>query len=377
MFENVIPIKSIARKPRGIVTINGINSVFIKAEVDSTTYFLADTFSVELPIDGQNSQLSMSYFSTQTAIMIQVFVGFPPNAENYTSNQLKSLIMGQVDEVEIDLLQRKYVLTGRDLTAKFIDNKTTQKYPNLTSSEIVTKLAQKEGLTANVVPTTTPAGIFYAGDRSALTSELPEWDLITFLAQQEGYIAYVENTTVFFHPLPKQTDAPYLIQYNENLNIPTIGYKSSSAKSLTMTRSLTVARDIIVIVRSWNSKSKKAFNIKVRATLNKKTALASQAQPIGDAQTYTYTKPGLTREQALQLAQTYIAQLSQHERIIEATLPGDNILKKIGVIKLSGTNTDFDQVYFTSSVNREISPTTGYNMIIKAKNHSPNSMVVF
>lgn len=377
MFENVIPTESISRAPRGIIQINGINASFLRAQVNSTTDFLADTFSLELPINEQSTQLTEQYFASESAIMAEVFVGFPPDPTNYTAEQLDSLILGQVDDVETDLDELKYILTGRDLTAKFIDNKTTNKYPNLTSSQIVTMLAQKEGLTADVTPTTTPAGTFYSGDRSALTAELPEWDLITYLARQEGFVAYVQGLTIHFHPAPTEKDKPYLLQYSRNENDPEKGYTEFNGKSLKLRRSLTVSRDVIVIVRSWNSKSKKAFNVRVKATPNKRTALASKAQPIGDAQTYTYTRPGLTKEQALQLAQQYIRDLTQHERKIEAEIPGDNILKKVGVIKLQGTNTLYDQIYFTSSVNRTISPMGGYQMTIEAKNHSPNSQVVF
>jgi len=376
VFENKISFQSIARKPRGIVTINGISANFIKAQVNSTTNFLADTFSLELPISGQNPQLSQQYFSSESAIMAQIYVGFPANVNNYTKDQLTSLIEGQVDEVEIDFVNRKYILTGRDLTAKFIDNKTTNKFPNLTSSQIVQKFAKEQGLSSDVTPTNTLAGVYYAGDRAAMTAELPEWDLITFLSQQENFIAYIEGTTLHFHPAPSQNDTPYLIRYNQALNDGEAAYTSFNGISLNAFRSLTVARDVIVIVRSWNNASKKAFNVRVRRTPNKKTFLASQAQPIGDAQVYTYTKPGLSKEQALNLAQQYLREKSQHERKIEAEIIPDVSLKKTSVIKLSGTNTDFDQIYFTYSINREITP-TDFRMVIEAKNHSPNSEVIF
>lgn len=312
------------------------------------------------------------------AIMIEVFAGFPSNPDGYTAFDLESLILGQVDNIEIDWLTRMYTLTGRDLTAKFIDNKTTKKYPNLTASEIVTMLAHEQGLTAQVTPTTTLSGVFYANNHTTLTAEQPEWDLITFLAQQENFVAYVKDTTLYFEPAPKETDTPYLIQFNYPGVNSAYDYTSASVISLNTSRSLTLARDIIVKVRSWNSSQKKAFTVTVHATPNKRNALAAKAQPIGDAQVFTQTIPGLTREQALQKAQQLLREYSQHERTITAVLAGDNILKKVGVVKLRGTNTDYDQVYFTASVNRVLSPNAedGYTMTVNAKNHSPNSQVV-
>jgi phage protein D len=378
VFENKISVNSISRQPRGIVQINGINVFYTRAEVDSTTNFCADTFSVEIPISGQNSQITPAYMGVTGAMMVEIFAGFPTNPDSYTSSDLDSLILGQVDNVEINWLTRSYTLTGRDLTAKFIDNKTTKKYPNLTASEIVTMLAKEQGLSAQVTPTQTLSGVFYANNHTTLTSEQPEWDLITFLAQQEGFVAYVKDTTLYFEPEPKETDEPYLLQYNYPGTNAQYAYTSANVITLKTSRSLTLARDVIVKVRSWNSSQKRAFTITVRATPNKKTALASKAQPIGDAQVFTQTIPGLTREQALQKAQQLLKQYSQHERRIEAQLVGDNILKKVGVVKLRGTQTDYDQVYFTSSVNRVLSPNSmdGYIMTVHAKNHSPNSQVV-
>ncbi len=366
-----MPTQSIVKQPRGIVYLNDTIVNVIKIEVNSTTNFLADTFSMELPLTGQPKGIDSAFFSSVPAIMASIYAGYPKNVELYTKNDLTNLITGQVDDIELNYLANTVILTGRDLTAKFIDNKTTQKYPNLTSSEIVTMLAKKEGLTPDVTETTTKAGVFYANNHATLASETPEWDLITFLAQNEGFVAHVEGTTLYFHPEPKITDKPYLLQYNKNDS----GAPSFIGMSLEMKRTLTVARDVIVTVKSWNSHAKKAFKVTVKATPNKKVALASKAQPIGDAQTYVYTKPGLTREQALNFAQQKIRELTKHERNIEVEMPADHALKKVSVIKLAGTETDFDQVYFTSSINRVLSTKEGFRMTINAKNHSPNSKV--
>lgn len=375
-YENKISKTSESQRPRAIVTINGIQAEFIQIYINSNTYYLADTFSIELPINGQKKELSLDYFSSQPAMMAEIFIGYPDNISKFNTTDLESMLMGQVDSVEVKYRENKIMLTGRDLTAKFIDNKTTQKYPNLTASEIVTMLAQKEGLQADVTPTTTPSGIYYANNKSTLTSELPEWDLITFLAQSEQFYAYVKDTTLHFHPKPPETKKPYLLQYSAPITNSDNAFIELNGMDFSTIRNLTVARDVEVTVRSWNSSSKKAFVVSVRSSLNKKIPLSKAAAPIGDKQKYSYTFPGLTREQALQKAQQLARQLSQHERVIEASLTGDNILNKLSVIKLTGTNTDFDQIYYPSTINRTFN-LQGYKMDISAKNHSPNSEVEF
>lgn len=366
--------QSIARYPRSIVTVNGKALQFIDWEVDTTTYFLADKFTVNFPLKGQPLGFDDADWSSEPAIMIEIFVGFPRNINTYSKNDLKKLITGQVDSISIDDDKQMVTVQGRDLTAKFIDNKTTQKYPNLTASQIIEKLAAKEGLTADVTPTSEKAGVFYANDHSTLTSETPEWDLMTYLAEQENYSLYVEGTTVYFHPAPTEKSTPYPIKYSQPTGDQ--AFISIPGMKLRRQRSLTVARDIIVTVRSWRSGEKRPIVVRVKATPNKKTQLAQAAQPIGDAQTYTYIRPNLTREQALQYAQTMLRLLSRQERIIEIEMPGDNTIKKVDVIKLTGTNTDFDQVYFTSTVTRQFNINDGYLMTVKGKNHSPNSQVL-
>lgn len=372
---NTLPIVSSSRNPRGLVFINGIQVLWESLEVETNTYFVADNFSVAIPLNSQINGFNDKYFADTQAMMVEIYTGFPNDPDNFTKNELQSIFKGQVDQVEFDYEHFLVTLSGRDLTAKFIDNKTTEKYPNLTSSQIVTLLAKREGLTANVTKTSTPAGRYYAANTANLTAEIPEWNLITYLAQQEGFSAYVEGTTLYFNPAPTEKDDPYVIQWSKPSG--KIGYPVSNLISLKMERSLTVARDIIVIIRSNVSRSKRGFNVRLRATPNKKTKLAQAAQPIGDAQTFTRTVLGLTREQALQYARRLLAELSQHERNIEAEMPADNLLKKISVVQLKGTGTSFDQTYFTSSIHRRFNLNEGYRMTVKAKNHSPNSEVEF
>lgn len=361
------------RQPRGIVTINGLQALFIDITIVNQSYYLADTFTVTLPINKQINGLSNQYFSSEPAIMVEILLGFPKDPNSFTKNDLETIILGQVDQIEFDDLNTMITLTGRDLTAKFIDNKTTLKYPNLTSSQIIEKLGAEQGLTVVATKTTTPVGVYYSANHSSLTVEKPEWDLMTFLAQQENFALYIEGKTLYFQPVPTDKDNPYVVVW-------TTAPKGTSAPnftgiSLRRSRALTVARDITIKLRSWLPGTKKSFNVTAKATPNKKVVLAEAAQPIGDSQVYTYTIGGLSKQQAINRAQQILQSLSAQERNIEIDLPGDNLLKKVGVVQLMGTQTDFDQIYYTFEVERRFNLRDGYLMTVKAKNHSPNSQV--
>ena len=143
--------------------------------------------------------------------------------------------------------------------------------------------------------------------------------------------------------------------------------------SIKFRRNLTLAKDVIVKVRSWNVKQKQGFTKTAQATHNKNTVLAGAAQPIGEAQVYQYTFPNLTPEQALQRAQSLLQQISQHELRATVDMPGDNLVTTENIVQIAGTGSQFDTVYYPSSILRRWSLEEGYRMTLDVKNHATDS----
>jgi hypothetical protein len=77
---------------------------------------------------------------------------------------------------------------------------------------------------------------------------------------------------------------------------------------------------------------------------------------------------------ALKLAQQKAAELTQHERVWEATMPGDLTLDPRTMIQLVGTETDFDQTYFVDVIDRHLSMEHGFVQHLRAKNTSPRTV---
>jgi len=153
------------------------------------------------------------------------------------------------------------------------------------------------------------------------------------------------------------------------------GVPQCNVERLRFARNMTISKDVKVIVKSWNAKQKKAFSVEVKATHSKNKVTRNAKVKYGEAQTYAYTIPGLTQQQALVKAQTLLADISKHEMRMEATLPGDDILSTRTLVEMIGTGTAFDQVYYPDSVIRSMSLHDGYKMELRAKNHSPESTV--
>ena len=268
-----------------------------------------------------------------------------------------SLIQGAVDQVDIDFLAGAARISGRDLTAALIESRTQETFANQTSSEIAQTLAQRHNLTAQVTKTTTPVGRYYQNEHDRITLDqfsraTTEWDLLVFLARQEGFDIFVRGTTLFFQPPSSLPETAILLE-------------PSALLDLRLERALTLARDIEVTVKSWNSRQQSAFAQTARAHGGKSKG--------GSPQRYVYVRPNLTPDQALKLSQQLLAEITRHERVISATMPGELTITPRSLLTLQGTGTEFDQTYHVDEIERHLRFEGGFTQRIRAKNLDPHS----
>ena len=359
------PVTGITRQPRCTVTVNGVPlSGVLEVEVTNASHFTADTFHVVLASSGLPASLNTAYWALSSGDSVAVSAGFDDGQGNIASTQL---ILGQVDNVEYDPVRRTLTLSGRDLSAPLIDTKTAEKFQNKKSHEIAQALALRHGLDSEVVPTTTLAGSYFEIDHVVLTQEQTEWDLLIYLAGREGFDVWVSGTTLHFEPSPVNTNPPYQIVWQE----PAAGGVTSNAIDIKLSRSQTLARDVIVKVQSWNQKQQRSF------TVTYKVSQAFKSQRTGgQSQVYSFVVPNLSRDEAMKWAQARAEEITRNERVLTASLPGDNTLTTRSMVQLVGTGTAWDQNYYPDAVTRHISVAEGYRMELRAKNHSTQSTVV-
>lgn len=350
-----------------MVKINGTPVPgWLEWEVDENAYREADTFRVSFALSALDAPFDAAWFLSQTTIGIEILSGFPVDPQNYGAAELDSRIIGNVDEVNFDPVQRTLELSGRDLTSLLIDAKTAEKWQNQTASEIATTLANRHGLTPVVTATTDTLGRFYQIDHVSTTSVQTEWDFLCWIAQQIQFVVYVKGMELHFEPLPDPSSAPsYPITWTESDQTQPF---SSNTKLLSFHRTLTVGSTISVTVRSWNAKQRKAFNATYPQGHAKGIRPGTATQP---AQAYSYLIPNLTQDQATKRAQSIYNELIKNEMRMSASLPGDNELSTLHVIPVSGTGTAFDQNYFPESITRRMSFSSGYTMETSCRNHSP------
>ena len=363
---------SSGRRPRGVVKIGGKMAAFIDFEVEQKGYFSADTFKIELEAWNQPPgypNFEVPYWDTAKSTQVECLMGFllPSQDVGAIPTSLTSLVYGQIDTVEVYPDKGRILLLGRDLTALLIDTRTSNNWPQQTASQIVTTLANQVGLTPQVTATTTPAGNYYNNAYAQLAREIPMWDLICFLAQNEGYDCYVQGQTLYFGPPQNQNDPnPYAVNFGKDNQ----GRRWSNVFDFKLERALTLAQDLVVTVKSHNY----ATGQVVTATAKRSGAGATQstsAKPSATAQNYLDLTPNLTQEQAQQRAQNMLANITQFERLASGAAEGDPTLNPhTRAIRVQGTNTTWDKLYFLDFVGHKFSVDRGYGMSFRAKNHS-------
>jgi phage protein D len=367
------------RQPRAIVMINDTPAIWENIEIATTTFFIADSYSMTLPLSGQNPILNLNYWASVTDITVKIYVGFPLNPFAYTIDDLELLSVGVVDMLDVDPLTARVMLSGRDLSARLIDTKTTLIYPNDTASNIAILLAKKHNLTPMVTATTGNVGRFFnnfeTNAQNLLTKQITEWDLLTFLAQQSNFVTYVQAENLIFGPLPTDASSAYILNFTPPQSsglTPTYG-----GTQLHFRRSLTLAADVAVkIIVPTNPQTGKSSIKTARYNRKGRAALTNVPAPSGRVTTYTFIMPGLTDQQAQQQANSLAQSISLNEIIISTTRPGDNLIKKGGLLKVAGTGSAYDQIYFLDQVTRTLNIETGYQMEIIAKNHDVSSNLV-
>jgi phage protein D len=319
----------------------------IEAEVLSNNHFAADRFGATLALDADPA--SASFWASAGDVSAEIRMSLDGLA-------FVSLIQGAVDSIDIDLTYGQVRLEGRDLTAALIESRTQETFANRTSSEIARIMAERHALTPEVTDTKTPVGRYYQNEHDRITLNqfsraMTEWDLLVFLAQQEGFDVFVQGTTLHFEPSSASASRVLLTP--------------DAVMALRLERALTLARDIEVTVKSWNSRQRNAFEQTARVSGRGKQAV----QP----QRYVFVRPNLTEDQALQLAQRKLAELTRHERTIAVTMPGELAITPRSIVELAETGTDFDRPYYVDVIERRLSVQSGFTQHLRCKNVNPTS----
>lgn len=359
------PLQSSGKRPRGWAQIGGQYCSVLKFQVAMKRPRSANTFSIHLEPFQQPEGFDFQYWADKApgGVQVEVFAGFLSTSQDVTArpSDPTSLILGMADDVAINPLTGHLEVTGRDMTSKLIDQKTSNRWPQHTSSQIVTTLAQQAGLQVQATNTSTPAGEYYSSAYGQLARSRTMWDLITYLAKNEGYDAYVKGNTLYFQPPQSSaTASPIQITIGRNQN----GVIVSNATTLEFHRRLTLAQNLQVHVKShhgWHAKSV--------------DAVATRGAKGGGSgtQAYSVSRPNKSEQQAQQLANNMLGKLAQHEFGFSATMDADLTRTALDQAQIIGTGTSFDTTYDLASLtfDWDSADNGGLKMAFSAKLEAP------
>lgn len=361
-----------ARQPRTVVKINGttLPTCVIEWTVVNNSFLEADTFTLHLAANRLPSAMNAFWFSEQLKdFFVEIFGGLAKSAVIPPSSALKSFIYGRVDTIEYEPVAQVITLTGRDLTGAFIDAKVSTQYQNQKSSQIATLLASAHGIdTSMITATKTPVGNYFAQDTMELTAGRSEWDLLAYLARQEGFVVDIIGKSLYFGADLTGTGSRLAVVYQLPSDVN--GSPVANASAMSFTRVMTVAKGITVTVRSgprWNPTTTQSYPVAARAITPGRSA------PFGANTNYFFNMPaGATPQQCKAKAAQIYNEIIQHAGKAKFTLPADTTTDMTSSVVVTGTGTSWDQTYYPRLVTRTMHFEDGFSMEIEAQNTSPN-----
>jgi hypothetical protein len=384
------PVMGIGSRPRLFVRVAGqvmLNAV--SAEIISNNYFQADRIDLKLVSQLWISNMSPSWWVNQPKpVLIDIYLAEladdsqdPTTAGGSLATQpvlpapqnAFHVFSGQIDRLSWKAETGLMTITGRDLSSLMIDTKTELAYPNQTSSQIATTIAQKHNLTPVVKATTTKVGRYYDQQHMLITigqfsRATTEWDLLVFLARLEGFAVWMDGRNLHFEPESNYDNLPhYLVEFVSGNGLD---FDRCNVQDLEIDWALNLAKDVRVVVKTFNTEHEAAY---VRS-FGKSAGTTGQSV----VQTYEIFRPGLSSDQAQQLAEQTYNEIVAHERIATFKMPGELTLTPRYRVQIQGTNTGangFDQLYYIDEIRRVISFDGGFVQHLRVKNHSPQSQV--
>jgi hypothetical protein len=367
---NQIPTTGQGRTPRAILMIGGTLLNWTSWSIEHNGVFEAGTLHVTVPAP----YAEWPWWTQQTEMVIDVYAGFPTDPENYAMSDLTLLMSARIDELKFDPAASVFTLSGRDLTALFIDTKSDAKYPNMTSSAIVAALAAKfPVLTTNITPTSLVVGNYYDVDHVQMQCQDSMWTLLTYLAQQEGFQCFVLGRTLYFGKFGSFiSDAPYAIVVQAPT--PESPYPKANVEKLSFSHDMTIAGDVSVRVRSHHGAINASYSATATST-KKAKAVEQSAKLTQDIKNFDFTFPGLTQAGCQDRAVKLMTDLGKHEMKMEVTVPGDVQVYPWTPVSVEGTGTSFDTTYQISTISRSFDA-RGFLMNISCRTTPAQTTVV-
>lgn len=347
------------RRPRCRVLVDGsVVDGCHSIELSTSNFGQAGSFFVRLASHAGQASPTTSWLNDDT-VDVSIQLGFLPIGMPEGSLSWQEMMSGRVDRIRLDPIGGTMTLEGRDYAARLLDLPVTESFLNCTSSEVARRLAERCGLSVSGDPTTSIIGQYYQIEHARLALSRfsnfgTAWDLLSTLAQFEGFDLWVQGSILYFQSAASKDGDVRHIDFrpaDQNSASPSL-----NISGLSLERSLALSGGLPVSVSSWNSRQRKRVSARSGSATAGSTAVS-----------LNIVRPNLLPDTAKMLADGIFSQTSGHERTLTATMPGDLVLSPRDRLRLTGIGASWDGNYRVDSVDREMTLSSGFVQRFTAK----------
>lgn len=320
------------------LNVDGQSFPIERGSVEQQATRKSSTFSAALPLSYPGAEATLANLGDNTTTITVSTRGIPG-----------TLVTGEIDTVAFDYIGRTIRVTGRDKAAKLHENMSSEKWINKKGSEIVSDLAGRIGLGANVEASALMAGKLLQQDYVRLSDNITFAQVIHKLAEFDGARWWVDAQGILNYVASGSPSGMYTLNYIP----PGPGYMVADFLSLSINRNVQAGKDIQVTVKSWQPKDKRVYE--------KQTTVPGNGGPLK----YNYDLPNLKQDHVDQHAKSRANEVARNELKLSASVAGDPSCNVGMGLILTGTNY-WDQTYEMDCVHHEVGM-SGHRTTITAR----------
>ena len=354
-------LTSNVRRPRCRILVSGIEIEGCQSvEVFISNQCQAGSFFAQVAVRTAVIETAAPWYEADT-IDVSVQMGFLPAGQPEGLLKWQEMISGRVDRIRFDPVKGLVTVEGRDYAARLLDLPLTQGFLNNRSSEVAEQLAARCGLSASVNPTSEIIGQYYQIEHARVALARfsrfgTAWDLLSSLAQLEGYDLWVQGLNLYFQP--QSSSSAVMHQIDLLASTQTSASPSLNVSSLVVERSLALNGGLPVLVTSWNSRQRMRVSAQAGSTQAGQTPFLS------------VVRPNLLQDTAQALADGIFGQTNGHQRTLVATAPGELSMSPRDGVQLTGAGPAWDGNFVIDTVEREMTLAGGFVQRFTAKTTS-------
>lgn len=213
-----------------------------RGQVQQSAQRKSSTFHCTIPISEKGAYDALAQIGGDDEVTIEVM----------TRGATSTLITGTINDVDFDYIGRKITVTGRDKSAGLHENKSSEKWVNKSTTDVVRDLIGRIGMVGKFDDMQNMAGKILEQDFVKLSDNVSYAYVIHKLAERDGARWWVDAQGVFHYAKFNSPTGTYSI-YVDQSSMPV----RSDCLHLRVTHNKQAGKTIEVDFKAWHPRDKK------------------------------------------------------------------------------------------------------------------------